>query len=163
MLWARRFLRPSVLQVKEPKTWLLDAIKNHLSELPKEKQKIFVTGHSKGGGMASIGALLIRNDKSLPHPAAVVTFTAPNAGSEVFAEAYDKDIHHVSYENDEDLVVPHALFPSLFDKDKDGDIDDDLGDSLRENLISNFFDKTMTFHSTIEKYVQSEAVRQIRR
>ncbi len=65
---------------------------------------LFITGHSKGGGMAPVAAMRFRNQESLS--ARVVTFAAPKSGSKAFADSYNAVMTHTRYEFAED-VVPH--------------------------------------------------------
>lgn len=68
---------------------------------------IYVTGHSKGGGMASILAMLLNNEADvlgLQTPPQVFTFASPKPGDTDFARAYDANITQQSYENYLDLV-----------------------------------------------------------
>jgi hypothetical protein len=64
----------------------------------------FITGHSKGGGMAALAALRFRMQEGLT--AKVVTFAAPKPGNKAFADAYNAVMDHTRYEFAED-VVPH--------------------------------------------------------
>jgi hypothetical protein len=65
---------------------------------------LFITGHSKGGGMAALAAMRFQAQESLP--AKVVTFAAPKPGDKDFADAYNAAIDHTRYEFAED-IVPH--------------------------------------------------------
>jgi len=64
---------------------------------------LFVTGHSKGGAMASLAAMRFHNDSAFPTPT-VKTYASARAGDKAFAEAYDKTISQVSLENYLDVV-----------------------------------------------------------
>ena len=69
--------------------------------------KLYVTGHSKGGGMASILAILLNNESdflNLQKPPQVFTFASPKPGDTDFAQAYNALISQESYENYLDLV-----------------------------------------------------------
>ena len=69
--------------------------------------KVYVTGHSKGGALAMLGALKLKADKLLP-VTEVDSFGAPRAGGADFAARYGAAaIPHNRYENDGD-VVPHV-------------------------------------------------------
>jgi len=66
-------------------------------------QKLYVTGHSKGGAMASIAAMLFHNNSVFPTPA-VHTYASARPGDKAFAEAYGRAISQTSYENYLDVV-----------------------------------------------------------
>lgn len=65
--------------------------------------KLLVTGHSKGGAMATLAAMLFYNDNAFPTPA-VHTYASARPGDKQFAGAYNKTISQVSYENYLDVV-----------------------------------------------------------
>jgi hypothetical protein len=66
--------------------------------------RLWITGHSKGGGMAPLAAL--RFHRAAGITPRVVTFAAPKPGNRAFAEAYNALIETTRYENADDLV-PH--------------------------------------------------------
>jgi len=69
--------------------------------------KIYITGHSKGGGMASILAMLLFNESGLLNlhkPPQVFTFASPKPGDTGFAQVYNANITQESYENYLDVV-----------------------------------------------------------
>lgn len=69
-------------------------------------RKFYITGHSKGGAMASIAAPLLSGNGFRPD--AIYTFAAPRAGDANFKDAYDaKHYNSWRYENRYD-VVPHV-------------------------------------------------------
>ena len=81
--------------------------------LEKKKQKIFVTGHSKGGALAFLAAMRIQKEFSSSWDdredaqLCVRTFAAPKPGDKYFAEEYDRTIADtVRYEYGAD-IVPH--------------------------------------------------------
>jgi predicted lipase len=51
---------------------------------------LFVTGHSKGGGVAPLAAMRFLRDENLT--AKVITYAAPKPGDQEFADAYDAAI-----------------------------------------------------------------------
>jgi hypothetical protein len=70
------------------------------------RKKLYITGHSKGGAMASIAAPLLSGYGFRPD--AIYTFAAPRAGDADFKDAYDaKHYNSWRYENRYD-VVPHV-------------------------------------------------------
>jgi hypothetical protein len=88
-----------------------------LAEVKKQVSQVgtgatlFVTGHSKGGGLAPLAAWRLATKEDLSTK--VVTFAAPKSGNDDFAEAYQESrIAHIRYEYADD-IVPH-LPPSGF-------------------------------------------------
>jgi hypothetical protein len=72
------------------------------------RKPVFVTGHSKGGAMASIAALLLRRVLTASVPVMVTTFAAAKPEDPDFAAGYDGIItHSVRYEFQDD-IVPHV-------------------------------------------------------
>jgi triacylglycerol lipase len=69
---------------------------------------LWITGHSKGGGIAPLAAMRLR-DSGIT--GTVVTFAAPKAGDTAFAAAYNAAFMHTRWEYATD-VVPH-LPPTL--------------------------------------------------
>lgn len=85
---------------------LLDLLKKWKSDGKLERKKIYVTGHSKGGAMAYIAALLLSEQHIAPD--AVYTFAAARAGDANFKSGYDaKHFNTWRYENRYD-IVPHV-------------------------------------------------------
>eukprot|EP00980_Cylindrotheca_fusiformis_P012341 scaffold3031_cov102-Cylindrotheca_fusiformis.AAC.1 len=67
--------------------------------------KIYLTGHSKGGCLASLYALELKRDAEiLPNPTYVCTFGSPRVGDLTFAKEYDQTISQTSYENHLDII-----------------------------------------------------------
>jgi hypothetical protein len=66
--------------------------------------QLFITGHSKGGGIAPLAALRFRTEAAVT--ARVVTFAAPRAGNQAFVDAYNALFDHTRYEYADDMV-PH--------------------------------------------------------
>jgi hypothetical protein len=77
-------------------------VKKQLSAAPAAK--LFVTGHSKGGGIAPLAALRFRTEVGVTPQ--VVTFAAPRTGDKTFADAYNAVFNHTRYEFADD-IVPH--------------------------------------------------------
>jgi len=65
---------------------------------------IYLTGHGKGGAMASIAALLIKDDPDLPDPSYVCTFASSRVGNACFRQGYNARVNQTSYEAYGDLV-----------------------------------------------------------
>ena len=82
--------------------------------LPKGKP-LYVTGHSKGGAMANIGAMKLAAAGYAPY---VCTFEAARCGDAAFAAGFAKAITHaVRYEFQDDIVPhvpPNDAFLALF-------------------------------------------------
>jgi hypothetical protein len=79
------------------------------AEIAKRRQgaedlPIYVTGHSKGGGMAHLAAMRLSLAGITVRE--VVTYAAPRVGDQSFAEAYEQRISANRYEFSDD-VVPH--------------------------------------------------------
>lgn len=85
-----------------------EGLKNGLERaLGRKKQKIFVTGHSKGGALAFLAAKRIQDDRK-DAQLCVRTFAAPKPGDERFADEYNRTITDtVCYEYGAD-IVPHV-------------------------------------------------------
>ena len=81
---------------------------------------IYVTGHSKGGALASLGAwLLLQTPNGSLKPTQALTFASPHAGNVDFAKAYNAKLSQVRYENYLDLVPfvpPENEFLPLLEK-----------------------------------------------
>ncbi len=66
---------------------------------------VVVTGHSKGGALATLAAIRLRSE-AVGTPADVYTYGSPRVGNTPFSTSYDKLISQWRFENDSDLV-PH--------------------------------------------------------
>lgn len=79
----------------------VQALKAHGS--PAASLPVYVTGHSKGGGMAPLAAYLLNGAGVTIEQ--VVTFAGPKPGDATFQAAYDSAFaNHLRYENYGDLV-----------------------------------------------------------
>jgi hypothetical protein len=68
-------------------------------------RRVFLTGHSKGGALATLAAR--RFKAAGVTPAGVMTFGASRTGDQKFAAAYDSEVpNHWRFEHQDD-VVPH--------------------------------------------------------
>ncbi len=82
-----------------------------LQRLLSSNLPLYVTGHSKGGALASLAALRLLTSEHIT-PTEVYTFASPRAGDEDFALDYNSLISSDwRYENTDD-IVPH-LPPTL--------------------------------------------------
>ena len=71
---------------------------------PDPTKKVYVTGHSLGGAMATIGAYILSQSYHVPIEQ-VVTFASPKAGDPAFQTGYQAVFHnHLRFENYEDIV-----------------------------------------------------------
>ncbi len=72
---------------------------------------VFVTGHSKGGAMATIAAYLLSQDRGVPNVQPVITIASPRPGDVNFQKGFEAVMSQTRYENDKDLVplVPPPL------------------------------------------------------
>ena len=81
-------------------------------------KQIYVTGHSKGGAMAYLAALRLRNKLPPTTPIYVATFAAAQAGDQDFATAYDAALPHTARYEYADDIVPHLppsdVFKAMF-------------------------------------------------
>lgn len=83
---------------------MIEHIKEMLKELPLEKQVLYITGHSKGGAMATVFSCLAKDStKNIK----VITYGSPRLASEEFAKKYD--IENYAYTSFLD-AVPHIPF-----------------------------------------------------
>lgn len=73
-------------------------------------RKLYITGHSKGGGMAPIAAMRLALEEGII--STVRTFAAPHSGDEDFASTYNAKITDSTRYEFADDIVPHVP-PSL--------------------------------------------------
>merc|ERR1712232_1292402 len=101
-------------------------IKKILVKFLKEKRaKVYLTGHSKGGSLASLYALEMSQDKDLPSPEYVCSFGAARVGDVSFAKYFNGLVHQTTYENNLDIIP--FLPPSSKDKTMKAHIEDMIG------------------------------------
>jgi Lipase (class 3) len=75
--------------------------------------RLYITGHSKGGALAHLTALLLRTEHPEIPLAGVISFEAPRAGGKNFAAAYNaQKIDSLRYECQDDPAphVPQSTF-----------------------------------------------------
>jgi len=86
---------------------------------PSATNPVYVTGHSKGGGMAPLAAYLLQQTNQIPI-LQTVTFAAPRSGDAAFAAGYQSVFsNHLRYENYGDLVPlvpPGQVFANMLAK-----------------------------------------------
>jgi pimeloyl-ACP methyl ester carboxylesterase len=88
-------------------TWaIIAAIADEVLRLnPAGSKRVYVTGHSLGGAMASIGAYVMHAAPYDIRIEQVVTFASPKPGDGAFQTAYQQIFPtHIRYENYDDLV-----------------------------------------------------------
>ena len=79
---------------------------------PSHSLPLYITGHSKGGGMASIAAMLFRNKYNLKVEQ-TITIAGPKPGDIDFSKVYETTFNNdINYENYLDIVP--FLAPSDF-------------------------------------------------
>jgi hypothetical protein len=85
---------------------LWEPMKSTLLEMMETSNctKVLLTGHSKGGAMASITAILMNRDTDLPNATEVVTFASAKPGDSGFVKAFNREINQTSYEYYLDIV-----------------------------------------------------------
>ncbi len=78
-----------------------------LSDALQAHKKLYITGHSKGGGLAFLAAARLLREKSIL-PTGVYTYAAPRVGNQEFALGYDSQLQALTtrYEYQDD-IVPH--------------------------------------------------------
>jgi len=79
---------------------------------PGPENPVFITGHSKGGALASIGAyILSQNDPVVPSVQPLITFASARPGDPGFRNGFEQVLSQTRYENFDDIVP--LLPPSL--------------------------------------------------
>lgn len=82
---------------------------------PSGTMPVYITGHSKGGGMAPIAAMYMKNVYQT-NVTQTITFAGPNPGNSDFQSVYNTTFpNHLRYENYLDLVplmppVPETIY-----------------------------------------------------
>jgi predicted lipase len=67
-------------------------------------KKIYLTGHSKGGCLASLTAVLMKQDKGLQDAHYVCSFGGARVGDAAFRSYFNKTIRQSTYENYLDVI-----------------------------------------------------------
>lgn len=71
---------------------------------PGAANPVYITGHSKGGAMASIGAYILAENLGIPNVQPLVTFASPKPGDINFHGGFQKVFDQTRYENYQDIV-----------------------------------------------------------
>ncbi len=71
---------------------------------PGPANPVYITGHSKGGAMASIGAYILAQNLGIPNVQPLVTFASPKPGDINFHGGFQKLFDQTRYENYQDIV-----------------------------------------------------------
>ena len=113
--WLQDFMAPTTSNIELPGevhegflfalNLLRDGIVDAIQALdPSGSLPIYVTGHSKGGGIAPIAAMYFRNAYKL-NITQTITFAGPNCGNADFVNSYNETFpNDVRYENYLDIV-----------------------------------------------------------
>lgn len=83
---------------------------------PGATNPVYVTGHSKGGGVASILAYILSQNMGIPNVQPLVTFASPKPGDPVFQAGFQSVLSQTRFENYDDIVPllpPSTSFISL--------------------------------------------------
>ena len=101
----------ALLQIAEP---VIQAIQHYLNDHPG--LPIYITGHSKGGGMAPIAAMYFKNAYGMTADQ-TITFAGPKPGDGDFCNAYNtafpNDIRYENYLDIVPMLPPSDAFISL--------------------------------------------------
>lgn len=96
------FYRATKSLWKPLKAVLKDMLEN--CEKKGWKKDVYFTGHSKGGAMATVAALLMKRDTELPDPTYVCTFASAKVGDSEFRDFYNERVNQTSYEAHLDVI-----------------------------------------------------------
>ena len=83
---------------------------------PGPNNPVYVTGHSKGGGVASLLAYVLSQNMGIPNVQPLVTFASPKPGDAGFQAGFQSVLSQTRFENYDDIVPllpPSTSFISL--------------------------------------------------
>lgn len=123
------FYRTTKSLWKASKEVLVEMLK--ISDERGWNKEVYFTGHSKGGAMASVAALLMKRDGDLPDPAYVCTFGSARVGDSEFRDYYNKKISQTSYEAHLDIIPFLPPSASMM-----GNVNDELANVINRLLWS---------------------------
>lgn len=91
------------------------ALISHLAELQKQGKKIYITGHSLGGALATITAYYAKTAVKPVELAGVYTFGQPFTGDDDFQACYDEKLKNQTFRfvSDKD-VIPKTRFDGSY-------------------------------------------------
>jgi hypothetical protein len=128
--WLQNFMMPTTSnidlpgEVHEGFLFALNLLRGGIIDAiqtldPTGSQPLYITGHSKGGGIAPIAAMFFRNVYQLS-VTQTITFAGPNCGNGEFATVYNEVFpNHIRYENYLDIVPllpPDSEFITLLEQ-----------------------------------------------
>jgi predicted esterase len=97
-------------------------------------KRLFVTGHSAGGALATLAARRLSED-GLPVEGAYV-FASPRVGDRSYADSYDVPLYRFEYQDD---IVPHVPFsPSVM--------------AILDSIVEDFYPVIETFFPSLMNY-----------
>ncbi len=78
---------------------------------PGTGNPVFITGHSKGGALATIAAYILSQNSGVPGVQPVITVASPRPGDVAFQQGFEMVLRQTRFENYRDLVplVPPPL------------------------------------------------------
>jgi triacylglycerol lipase len=78
---------------------------------PGPENPVFITGHSKGGALATIAAYILSQNSGVPDVQPVITIASPRPGDVSFQKGFELVLKQTRFENYRDLVplVPPPL------------------------------------------------------
>jgi hypothetical protein len=86
-------------------TSIIDAVQKLVAGYnPGPNNPVYVTGHSKGGALASIGAYILSENLGIPNVQPLVTFASPKPGDINFMGGFQKVLSQTRYENYNDII-----------------------------------------------------------
>lgn len=128
--WLQDFMAPTTSNIELPGEvhegflFALNSLRGGIVDAiqaldPTGTLPIYITGHSKGGGIAPIAAMYFRNAYKL-NITQTITFAGPNSGNADFANVYNEVFpNHIRYENYLDIVPllpPDTEFINLLEQ-----------------------------------------------
>lgn len=122
--------------------WIEPSCKKNLKslvlelKLAKEKgMKIYFTGHSKGGALAQIAAVMVANADKTAKPDAIYTFGSPRFANKEFSKFYESQFKKSSwrfeYRND---IIPHLPLAAPLLEQKTSELLNQFNIKLFKNL-----------------------------